>query len=614
MHDSILITDDIDTANNFNDGPVILWNEYYKRDNITSIPLYIFENKEEIRNELLDILHRIGVYSINNKSVLEHLEIEDNFSYWWITSLGQAEPYSNGKSIYDLMKLICLNKLLDKQNFKKILIDLKNKKNLKVINACIEGNNIIYKSELPYFQKIKNKYFNFDAIYLFINLIKFCLFSMQRIEFNNSKNKKNLLNYDIHIFDVFTHFKIDSNVFKSGYWNELKEHLDGTNLRVEWNHFYFKNNNESLKRSINDCLHYDTTIQNNSHKIIDATINLNNFLYVVKKIMMLFFKNQSILKKNSNNIFLIQGKKNKFNFYSIISNEMSKSMFGIKAFLNIFHFRCLNEKILSLNKDAVCLFIQENQPWEYALTYFWRKNLNNKIIGYPHTTIPFFDFRYYFSKKTFELPKFQPHLPRIMAINGSDMMQKLKIFDYLPSEKINVEALRYNYLNKIKLKKKDNYKGKMLLIGDLVKDVTLNQLEFIQLWRKKFNPEIKIIFRPHPSAKVKDYSKYSFLSFSRNSLIQDINNCDIFVVNNTTSAAADIYALGLPLITYNDLERINFSPILGNPNSITAENIDDFQQSFQKLRKLKLKPNDYFHINKEIPMWKKLLEKVLRNE
>ena len=103
MHDTILITDDIDTANNFYDAPVILWNKYYKKDNITSIPLYISENKEEIRNELLDILHRIAVCSIKNKSVLEHLEIEDNFSYWWITTLGQAELYSNGKSIYDGM-------------------------------------------------------------------------------------------------------------------------------------------------------------------------------------------------------------------------------------------------------------------------------------------------------------------------------------------------------------------------------------------------------------------------------------------------------------------------------------------------------------------------------
>ena len=58
---------------------------------------------------------------------------------------------------------------------------------------------------------------------------------------------------------------------------------------------------------------------------------------------------------------------------------MSKSMFGFKAFLNIFYLKCLDKQISQIsqkNRNSVCIYIQENQPWEYALCYFWKKRVN----------------------------------------------------------------------------------------------------------------------------------------------------------------------------------------------------------------------------------------------
>ena len=102
MDDKILISDDINLANNFV-GKVISWNDASDKKNVIDIPGYIAKNKEEIRATLLELTHQCAVFSLDNKSILEHLEIESDFSYWWFTTLGQLEPYSNGKSIYDLV-------------------------------------------------------------------------------------------------------------------------------------------------------------------------------------------------------------------------------------------------------------------------------------------------------------------------------------------------------------------------------------------------------------------------------------------------------------------------------------------------------------------------------
>ena len=74
---------------------------------------------------------------------------------------------------------------------------------------------------------------------------------------------------------------------------------------------------------------------------------------------------------------------------------------------------------------------------------------------------------------------------------------------------VDVEALRYNYLKDNSNKEKSKTK-KLLIIGDLVREITVNQLEFILEWKDLYKPDVEIIFRPHPAAKINDYSKYNF--------------------------------------------------------------------------------------------------------
>ena len=180
----------------------------------------------------------------------------------------------------------------------------------------------------------------------------------------------------MYIYDIFTHFKIESNTFNSGYWTELKQYLDKSNISTCWNHFFFKNNNQSFKKSLENCSKFDDTIQNNTHRIVDKEINFKIFLYVLKKVIFLFRQYQNTLKTYQDDIFTLKGNKYNFKLFHLIDKEMSKSMFGFKAFLNIFYLKCLDKQISQIsqkNRNSVCIFIQENQPWEYALCYFEEK-------------------------------------------------------------------------------------------------------------------------------------------------------------------------------------------------------------------------------------------------
>ena len=106
------------------------------------------------------------------------------------------------------------------------------------------------------------------------------------------------------MFDILAHYKVESNIFKSGYWSDLKEYLDQKDLNVEWNHIYFKSSkNLKLSDMVSLCSKYDKKINSNAHSIIDSNISLKDYLKTVKKVFILLIKYKIIIKKNLNNIF-----------------------------------------------------------------------------------------------------------------------------------------------------------------------------------------------------------------------------------------------------------------------------------------------------------------------
>ena len=202
MYDKIIITDYIDLTADLNKCElIVLWDKEYDKDNIISIPKYLHENKVQVRKELLQVINNIETTNINGQSILKHLEIEDNFSYWWLTSLGQLEPFSNGKNIYEIIKLICLNKILDNYQFDNLIIDLKDSKNFEIIYNSVIGKNISFKIK-PLSKRQNIFKINYNYIYLFIGFIKFCFSVFERTQLKKFQNIKKSKSYDSIFYDI----------------------------------------------------------------------------------------------------------------------------------------------------------------------------------------------------------------------------------------------------------------------------------------------------------------------------------------------------------------------------------------------------------------------------
>ena len=89
------------------------------------------------------------------------------------------------------------------------------------------------------------------------------------------------------------------------------------------------------------------------------------------------------------------------------------------------------------------LYLCENQGWERAFLHAWRKHGHGKIIGVPHSTVPFWHLNCFDDPRTINSrDNLSQPLPDQMAVNGPVAWDAFLESDYRPEQLVEVEALR----------------------------------------------------------------------------------------------------------------------------------------------------------------------------
>ena len=87
----------------------IYWSGYYNKN---TIPQYLENNAQELRLIYLSFIHDLGELNISGKQLIDHLEVEDGFSLWWMTLLAE-KSYLKSSRIFDSLRLLALDKKLN---------------------------------------------------------------------------------------------------------------------------------------------------------------------------------------------------------------------------------------------------------------------------------------------------------------------------------------------------------------------------------------------------------------------------------------------------------------------------------------------------------------------
>ena len=230
------------------------------------------------------------------------------------------------------------------------------------------------------------------------------------------------------------------------------------------------------------------------------------------------------------------------------------------------------------------------------------------------------DLRYVFDPRTFEIRKNGLPIPDLVALNGPNAIFRFEESNYPMGRYREVEALRYLYLGNLRRSvarevSKNSRALRLLVLGDLLPEYTATQMSFLEYCAKIPGIRLDVVFKPHPAAAC-FHKKIELpnLRVSTRHISDELIECDAVFVGSATSAAADAYQIGVPVISVNDGNKINFSPLYRAPSVEFVNSPDDFAKTLSKIdANCKMRHGTFFTIDETIPRWKTLVLDALHS-
>lgn len=250
-----------------------------------------------------------------------------------------------------------------------------------------------------------------------------------------------------------------------------------------------------------------------------------------------------------------------------------------------------------------------------ALIYAWRAVGHGRLIGVPHSTVRYWDLRYFFDPRNYQRTgKNDVPLPDKMALNGPAAMAAYRKGGCPADQMVEVEALRYLYLaDLLPMQNVANapltVSRRVLVLGDYLTATTHRQMQLLTDAAPLLPPDTRYIVKAHLSCPVKasDYPSLH-LQITSLPLAKLLSECDVAYSSNITSAAVDAYCTGLPVVSMLDSNSFNISPLRGLEGVMYVTNHTELAAALRTARDCaRVVAEPYFCLDKELPRWRKLL-------
>ena len=612
--EKIVIWDDLSPPPK-NKHKTILWKSSAIDSSQINISKIIESNDKVLRNTYLSHIHNLGLLKIKNKTVIDYLKLSEDFSFWWLTLFSQKCNFLKSEHINDTIKFMAFELWADANKFSCIDLKTNNKDLYNCTKLWCKNKKINFISSSNISDIAKTKKFNAtlmvtrSILNLFFYLIK--RWNLKGHNLHLWKKSKGKITFFTYFTDNQINYKNKS--FESNFWGDLPNKIETINKKTNWLHILAEDYNRKSIKKIKLTLDDYTKTSNQIHLTIDSFLSFSVLRSVTKEWI-------KILRKSSKlkDIFINKTSVYRKNYLLFFSEEdFYKSFYGFDGLSSILFFYLFRDVTGSLPIQDNGFFLHENQPWEIALTSNWKVNNHKNIIACPHSTIRFWDLRYYHSKDTLDL-EIDNKLPitDFIATNGQDAFNKFLEIGYPRDKLVKVEALRYMYLNEIekisrnKVLKRIDAK-KILILGDYSKYSTIKSIKLIQKSLLNLSTDIKLILKPHPACLISNSDiDLTDIKITNDSINEIVNQCNLAFSCNVTSAALDVYFYDIPVICFHDLSKLNLSPVRDLDNIIFINSSTELRNIISN--DIYFKSSDtsfnYFYIDKSLKRWMNLLQ------
>jgi surface carbohydrate biosynthesis protein (TIGR04326 family) len=595
-----------------------------------SIGAWVEKNAANVRQEYLRWLAGLGAMKIRGKTLAENLRLDATTSYWWLTLMSEKCNFTKSPHINDVVKLIALKIWLVENPFSDIKVVTDRKVFKEAIEAWCDQNGYrclaILECPALEIQNTRKKRRLRKILPRFVHaLFWLMLYAVKRwplkgLGLDKLRACNNTTCFFSYLFNVQkSHLKNPTSAsVTSSSWGPLVGLLDTENIKSNWFYLYIPSDSLPDAKSVISCLNRINNQSVHTHLTFDSFLSLG----IIYRTLKVWLKLQVTAFKIKKQVF--QYEYYGIRFETFFQQEWRDSFYGQHGVNVLLHHFLIGRMLGNLSTGTNIYYLMEDQGWECSLVRQLDSDSVGKVervVGVPHSTVRFWDLRYFFDRKLFNQRGMDtPGIPDVVAANGANSRAALVDGEW-PDDKIaNVEALRYLYLNDIlsstQVREIDYDHTHLLVIGDYVREDTNKLIRLLCDSAPLLPCDIKITVKPHPNCPVeKSQFENIEVTISNAAISELLQVNDIAFTGNLTSGAVDAYCAGLQVICMLDDGNLNMSPLRGMDNVQFVTGPDGLAAEVRKCRTelrmgIKSVCNDYFDLDPTLTRWRALLKQA----
>jgi surface carbohydrate biosynthesis protein (TIGR04326 family) len=585
----------------------------------TSFYLFIEDHLNSRKNYFRSIfLNLVGGFSegiVNGIKVNTLFKFSNGINLWDFSKFNEL-PYDQTKNLKKSFKLLALFDLLETYKVSLIHSQIEDIEINKLIKIFCINNDIDILNDQSSFKlnKVYNFFIDFKFIFKAIFKILHNTIICFIFSFHNKKCWKDF-SAKLILFSYYSNsekfINFNSKNYESRFWPKIHSLFDTNNLSHKWIHIYTKNNN--LVEACKIILFLNNKkLRNKSHVFIHSFFKfhfvLNIFFYFSKSVCSYFLSKRVVF--NDIKVLVI---------FKLLENEFRSSFIGTTAISNLFFYYNINLLKKSIGNTQIILYPYENQSWEKIMLF----HFNIKTVGYAHSTIRFWDLRYYISINTSYVPKF-------IAVNGKISKNNLEHFveDLDKFAILEVEALKYlDQIHKpillsdiVSTRIEYNMSPNFLFLGDYINRISeevFNILNSFYFLNKSPFTHSNFAFKNHPATKTLKLPFY-FHDVSDIALNNSIHLYDIIITTSTSTSSLDAYMANKLVLIYYDESNLHLTDFHSEEEGLYFfKNLDELQNILLKYSYIKNISfnmrliDNFFYTDTNLLFWNKALNKIL---
>jgi surface carbohydrate biosynthesis protein (TIGR04326 family) len=617
--DKVLVSD-LEVENFEEDCIIVSWNGHCTSDFYISIPVLVEEHSESLKSRYLDWVGSLGMTEVGGIRLVELLKIRDNLSYWWMSLISEKCNYAQSPHITDAVRMMAFE-IWANANLQAKFLEL-HSDNIKLAECmkiwCFARGIKFSWVHSPEAKLQLLSIFRLHKVLLppiraWGWLLKYCVdrWPLRGVGISEWTN----LHGDITFFSYFCNLSLiqkKNSAFHSNYWTRLPDILSKHHLKANWLHIYIKDSMHPSARSAARKIEYLNAGNNEAHVTLDAFLNVKT----ISKTLHDWFRIFKLKKKITTTVK--NTKSDGLDLYPLFKDEWVETLSGSNLISNCLYVNLFEMAISKLSNQNIGIYLFEQQPWEFALTSAWKGANHKNLIGFQHTTVPFWDLRYFFGQSVYKDAKnLLLPMPDIVAVNGPISRKIFSDAGFPNGALAEVEALRYLHLNdktvNVEKKSRDfNQPLKILVLADYKLGNIDSQLKLLDSAKILCSFDTEVVLKPHPVfANFNSYSYPGYIEVTNKSLEILLKRCDLVFTSAVTSAAVEAYLAGIPVISIRDPKSLNLSPLRGVSGVYF---VGDKEELLNALSDIRMSDNTwpvnkdvFFHLDLDLRRWMSLI-------